>query len=68
VRYLGEFPAAEAAIRMLVAKVAAKYRLLTFCYESGPTGYWLYRLLKSLGHECLVGDSLARLRRSPATE
>ena len=34
--------------------VAAKYRDLTFCYEAGPTGYGLYRLLKSLSHECLV--------------
>jgi len=54
VRYLGEFPATEAAIRKLVAKLAAKYRDLMFCYEAGPTGYGLYRLLKSLGHECLV--------------
>src|SRR6201997_1846893 len=52
VRYLGEFP--EAAIQKLVAKLAAKYRHLTFCYEAGPTGYGLYRLLKSLSHECLV--------------
>src|ERR1700758_5453499 len=52
VRYLGEFP--EAAIQKLVAKLAAKYRHLTFCYEAGPTGYGLYRLLKSLCHECLV--------------
>jgi hypothetical protein len=51
VRYLGEFLATEAAIRKLVAKLAAKYRHLTFCYEAGPTGYGLYRLLKSLGHE-----------------
>src|SRR5437879_3173563 len=35
VRYLGEFPATEAAIRKLVAKLAAKYRHLTFCYEAG---------------------------------
>jgi transposase len=54
VRYLGEFPATEAAIQKLVAKLAAKYRHLTFCYEAGPTGYGLYRLLKSFGHECLV--------------
>src|ERR1700674_5466181 len=54
VRYLGDFPATEAAIRKLVAKLAAKYRDLMFCYEAGPTGYGLYRLLKSLGHECLV--------------
>jgi transposase len=38
-----------------VAKLAwEKYRHLTFCYEAGPTGYGLYRLLGSLGHECLV--------------
>src|SRR5262245_47265506 len=54
VRYLGAFPSTEAAIHKLVAKLAAKYRRLTFCYEAGPTGYWLYRLLKSLGQECLV--------------
>ena len=36
VRYLGEFPATQAAIRKLVAKLAAKYRHLTFCYEIGP--------------------------------
>src|SRR5215813_12594401 len=54
VRYLGEFPATEAAIRKLVAKLAAKCCQLTFCYEAGPTGYGLYRLLKSLGHDCLV--------------
>ena len=54
VRYLGEFPATEAAIRKLVAKLAAKCCRLTFCYEAGPTGYGLYRLLKSLGHDCLV--------------
>ena len=38
VRFLGEFPATEAAARKLVAKLAAKYRRLTFCYEAGPTG------------------------------
>ena len=32
---------------------AAKYDKLTFCYEAGPTGYGLYRLIKSLGHECM---------------
>jgi transposase len=67
VRYLGEFPATEAAIRKLVAKLAAKYRHLTFCYEAGPTGYGLYRLLKSLGHECLVVAPRS-FRRRPAIE
>jgi len=40
--------------RKLVAKLAAKCCQLTFCYEAGPTGYGIYRLLKSLGHDCLV--------------
>lgn len=25
-----------------------------FCYETGPTGYGLYGLIRSLGHECMV--------------
>lgn len=54
VRYLGEFPTTEVTIQKLVAKLAAKYRHLTFCYEAGPTGYGLHRLLKSLGHESVV--------------
>src|SRR3974377_2185488 len=54
VRYLGEFPATEAGTDKLVAKLAAKYNKLTFCYEAGPTGYGLYRRIKSLDHECNV--------------
>ena len=54
VRYLGEIPATEAAVRKLVAKLAARHDKLTFCYEAGPTGYGLYRLLKELDHECCV--------------
>src|SRR5271167_1411846 len=54
VRYLGEIDTAEAATRKLVVKLAAKYRQLTFCYEAGPTGYGLYRLIRELGHDCIV--------------
>jgi transposase len=54
VRYLGEVSTADAATRKLVAKLSDKYRKLTFCYEAGPTGYGLYRLITSLGHECIV--------------
>jgi hypothetical protein len=38
VRYLGEIPNTEAATRKRVAKLAAKYEKLMFCYEAGPTG------------------------------
>jgi len=54
VRYLGEIDTTEAATSKLVAKLAAKYDKLTFCYEAGPTGYGLYRLIRSLGHDCTV--------------
>jgi transposase len=54
VRYLGEFDTTDAATRKLVAKLAAKYSKLTFCYEAGPTGYELHRLIESLGHDCPV--------------
>src|ERR1700686_2688286 len=54
VLYLGEIDTTEAATRKLVTKLAAKYRRLTFCYEAGPTGYGLYRLIRKLGHDCIV--------------
>ena len=54
VRYLGEIENTEAATSKLVKKLAAQHRRLTFCYEAGPTGYGLYRLIKALGHECMV--------------
>src|SRR5271156_4094370 len=54
VRYLGEIDNTEAETRKLVAKLASKHARLTFCYEAGPTGYGLYRLNKSIGHDCIV--------------
>ena len=54
VRFLGEIDNTEAATAKLVKKLAGQYQGLTFCYEAGPTGYGLYRQIKSLGHECIV--------------
>jgi transposase len=54
VRFLGEIENTETATAKLVKKLAAKYERLTFCYEAGPTGYGLYRQIKSLGFECVV--------------
>ncbi len=54
VRFLGEIENTGTATAKLVKKLAAKYQRLTFCYEAGPTGYGLYRQIKSLGHECVV--------------
>src|SRR3982074_2796886 len=54
VRFLGEIENTAAATAKLVRKLAGKYERLTFCYEAGPTGYELYRQIKSLGQECIV--------------
>jgi transposase len=54
VRFLGEIENSAAATGKLLRKLAGKYAELTFCYEAGPTGYGLYRQIKSLGHQCIV--------------
>jgi transposase len=54
VRFVGEIENTPVATAKLVRKLSAKYGRLTFCYEAGPTGYGLYRQIKSLGHECIV--------------
>lgn len=54
IRFLGEIENTGVATTKLVNKLAAKYARLMFCYEAGPTGYGLYRQIKSLGHECMV--------------
>ena len=59
VRFLGEIENTAAATAKLIRKLSAKYARLMFCYEAGPTGYELYRQIKSLGHDCLgVAPSL----------
>ena len=65
VRYLGEIDNSDAAVVGLIKKIAAKYGRVTFCYEAGPTGYGLYRLISGLGHECMVvAPSLIPMRAS----
>jgi transposase len=54
IRFLGEIENTEAATTRPVKKLAAKYGRLMFCYEAGPTGYELHRLIESLGHACIV--------------
>ena len=41
-------------MRRLVKRLAAKHERLHFCYEAGPTGYGLHRLITELGHPCMV--------------
>ena len=77
VRYLGEVDASEQGMRRIVARIAAKYDRVHFCYEAGPTGYGLHRLITGLGHECTVvapsliprkpGDRVKTNRRDAVT-
>lgn len=52
-RYWGMIPNTPEAIRKLIKKLGDQERLLV-CYEAGPTGYGIYRLLSSMGVECEV--------------
>ena len=54
VRFLGEVDASEESMRRLIKRIAARHERVQFCYEAGPTGYGLHRLITSLGHPCMV--------------
>jgi transposase len=77
VRFYGEVDASPVSMRRLAAKLAGRYQRLNFCYEAGPTGYGLHRLLTELGHSCVVvapslvprkpGDRIKTNRRDALT-
>ena len=54
--HLGRIPSAKQSIKKLVRQFESKYpnATLHFVYEAGPCGYWIYRLITSLGHCCYV--------------
>lgn len=54
IRYIGEIDASPDSMKRLIRKLASKYERLHFCYEAGPTGYGLHRLITELGHSCTV--------------
>ena len=54
VRYLGEVDASSASMARIVRRLGEKYGRVQFCYEAGPTGYGLHRLITTLGHDCAV--------------
>ena len=45
VRHYGDVDASLSLMRRTISKLAAKYDRLHFCYEAGPTGYGLHRLI-----------------------
>jgi transposase len=54
VRFLGEVENQPAAIERTIKKLSKRYDRLHVCFEAGPTGYWLCRQVRELGHDCTV--------------
>ena len=55
VRPLGVFANRADVVRKMVKRLEQRReRQLRFCYEAGPCGYGLHRLLTGLGHACAV--------------
>ena len=54
--HLGRVSSSKVAVQKLVRQFESKYpgATLHFVYEAGPCGYWIYRLVTSLGHCCYV--------------
>lgn len=53
VRFFGEVDASDQSMRRVIQRIVGRFDQVHFCYEAGPTGYGLYRLIRSLGHECM---------------
>ena len=54
VGFIGEVDASEKSMRRALKRLTAKGERAHFCYEAGPTGYCLHRLITSLDRPCAV--------------
>lgn len=54
VRQAGVFENRPEILSRMVARLGKNGRRLSFCYEAGPCGYGLHRLLTGCGHSCIV--------------
>src|SRR5215472_15382333 len=54
VRHVGVFANRPEILLKLAARLSKGGHRLSFCYEAGPCGYGLHRLLTGCGHECVV--------------
>ncbi len=53
---LGRVRTTKQSIEKLARQMQSKHpgAALMFVYEAGPCGYWIYRLLTRMGHQCYV--------------
>jgi hypothetical protein len=54
VRQVGVFENRPEILCKLATRLGKGSRRLSFCYEAGPCGYGLQRLLTARGHSCMV--------------
>ena len=54
VRQLGVFENRPEVLCKMAARLGKAGRRLSFCYEAGPCGYGLHRLLTGRGYSCIV--------------
>ena len=54
VRYFGEIKNTKEALTNFANKISQGSLKLSFCYEAGGCGYEVYRLLRNIGHDCMV--------------
>ena len=54
IRQIGVFENRPEILVKLAARLSKGGRRLSFCYEAGPCGYGLHRLLTGCGHDCVV--------------
>lgn len=54
VRFYGTIRNTADALLRLTKRLSSDGSELMFCYEAGPCGYGVYRLLRKLGHDCAV--------------
>ena len=54
VRQIGVFENRPEILCKMAARLGKGGRRLSFCYEAGPCGYGLHRLLTGRGHGCIV--------------
>jgi transposase len=54
VRQIGVFENRPEILSKMAARLGKGGRRLSFCFEAGPCGYGLHRLLTGCGHECVV--------------
>ena len=54
VRHQGKVGGDMESVKKLVRKMESTAKELVFVYEAGPSGFWIYRYLRTRGHACWV--------------